>query len=574
MNAREAQEAMREGRLEDARELLLGITRTREDSPEIRYNLAMVLVRLRDYAGAAEQFQNCLVAAPGNPDILNNLGNCLRLSGQYRAAREVFDDGLRASPNHAGLLANSGWLHLVMDQPEQARKCFEQVIAGNNESVDAHRGLAEALSRNGHHQRALQGLETAARRFPDSATLLQSQGALYARLRRPGLALECLEKALELEPGNPETLLNHGICAEQVGDLKAAETSFQRALVARPGFPAAHFHLAHLAVHQPDANEIASIEAALADEPQGQALIDLEFALGKSLARIGRHAAAFKAFIRGRQAMADRSPFDIEMTLSRIRQIGALPHKVAPPEPTSLIFIAGLPRSGTTLVDQILDSHPGARSLGESGLVQRLLQGYSKLLGHPYGAKATALTEAQRTALAEGLRRDLPSDGRVTVDATPGNLLYLGLLAELLPEAKFIYCLRDSRDTCVSIIEQPLTGAHGYANRLEDLGRYCRASFRIGTHWTETLGNRLHRVHYEELTSEPEATIDKVLTACQLPPDAACLDFHLNRRAVITPSAAQVRQPMSTRSIGRWRHYREFLDPLLRELPQTTFYTP
>ena len=176
--------------------------------------------------------------------------------------------------------------------------------------------------------------------------------------------------------------------------------------------------------------------------------------------------------------------------------------------------------------------------------------------------------------LTEELEEALDANAPVCVDTTPANLPYLGLLSELLPDAKFVLCQRDSRDTCVSIYEQPLSSAHAYANSLTDLGRYYTANFRLSQHWRGLLGDRLHMVQYERMTANPAREIEQLLYACGLPLEPQCLEPHLYERAVITPSATQVRQPVNRRSVGRWKHYENHLGPLLEHLPSASFYEP
>jgi hypothetical protein len=232
-----------------------------------------------------------------------------------------------------------------------------------------------------------------------------------------------------------------------------------------------------------------------------------------------------------------------------------------------------MPRSGTTLVDQILASHPEAQSLGESGAVATILALYQEKLGRTYPDGMEDLGASDRTELSEALRQALGHHDGITVDTSPSNLLYAGLIAELLPDARFVYCQRDSRDTCVSIFEQPLSAAHGYANRLEDLGRYYSACFDLARHWQSLLGDRLYTARYEQLCESPESGIKGLLAACSLPFNAKCLEFYRQERAVITPSAGQVRQPISRQSIGRWQRYASELQPLLAQLPQDSYAT-
>jgi hypothetical protein len=162
----------------------------------------------------------------------------------------------------------------------------------------------------------------------------------------------------------------------------------------------------------------------------------------------------------------------------------------------------------------------------------------------------------------------VPDAKERVVDCSPGHFTQLGLLATLLPEARFIHCVRDPLDTCVSLFEHPLTARHAYANTLSGLGRYYTAYRKLMDRWQDLVGNRLHVIHYEALVSQPEAEIVALLELCGLSFERSCLEFHRYRRAVLTPSAAQVKQPLNSRSVGRWRRYEQYLGPLISALPE------
>ena len=386
MSKREAQQAMQAGHFEAARDHLLSILRGADDGPELRYNLAMVLVRLADYSAAIPHLEYCLNAAPGNPDILCNLGNCQRLAGRLTDARHNLDEALRQAPQHLGILANHGWLMLALCEPATALDDFRLLLSLAPESPETHRGYAESLAGTGQMQAAIEALQTAVTRFTTHPGLLAALGALHARNREVEAAYARLGEALDLQADNPEALLSHGICAEQLGETARAEKDFRRAINLRPGLAAAHFHLAHLSTAIATKEDVSRIERALDREKSTQARIELEFALGKSLYKLDDAGAAFKAFTRARNLQEAAAPFPITEVLQRIESIHSCAHRPAESAHAEILFVVGMPRSGTTLVEQVLASHPGVHAFGESGAVPGLLEEYRQRLKRDYPA--------------------------------------------------------------------------------------------------------------------------------------------------------------------------------------------
>ena len=562
MTIEAAQQAMREGNLPAARRHLEHVVNTNPSPPpEVRYNLAMVLARLGEFAEAANQFEHCRRLAPDNPDILNNLGNALRLSGELSKAGQVLDKALSIAPQHPPLRCNRGWLRLAQGEARDALNDFEAAIAQSADIEDAWRGKGEALLAAGKLEEAALAVDSALKKFPQSAGLHNVMGVIATRRRQPEQALSHFKRSVEQFPGDAKSLTNLGITAEQMGQLDLAEQALQQALKVRPGFHAAHFHLAHLASHQSSEAEAEAIANALLSCDSEEIRVDLEFALGKTLARLGQADKAFPHFMAARALQQKHHPFDLQSAINRLDSAGRETpgNALAAPE---RLFVIGMPRSGTTLVDQILASHSQVTSLGDAGTAAALEK----------QARA-GLTSAD---LSDWLREQMPVEDEhgLALDTSPGQFTQLGLIASLLPEARFIHCARHPLDTCVSILEQPLTGPHGYANTLAGLGRYYRGYQELMERWSDRLGERFYTVQYEKLVAAPEEEIPLLLAHCGLPLEQACLDFHQHQRPVLTPSAAQVKQPVNTRSVGRWRRYEQFLQPLIDEIPGAVNQSP
>jgi len=571
MHLSRAQSAQRAGKLDEAQALYRQALKAQPNNPEIHYKLAMLLVQCGQLQEATRYFGSCVKLAPGNADVLNSLANAQRLNGQLAKAGKNIERALKAAPGHPGVLCNRGWLHRTNNKIDLALQDFKRATDKAPQMADAWRGLGECLLAKGKWRQAQQALARCLEISPGSADALNTLGTLHNLTGQQQRALEYFEQALALQSMHADALINHGITCEQVGKLAQAEASLLRAIEARPGFPEAYFHLAHLATHQSTTAEITAMEQALAMGDSAATAIDLSFALGKAHAKQHHYEQAFPYFQLARKHLQKQQRFSLSAERRRIGSIlKTHPSAAAPPQQSGpdLLFIVGMPRSGTTLTEQVLASHSQVQALGESGLVGRLLAHLDTMDEQPYPQCWDRLNSSQKEALAatsiEGAT--LSADKDLVVDTTPGNFLYLGLLSQIFPRARFVQCQRDARDTCLSIFEHPLSRAHAYANSLESLADYYLLYDGAMKHWQTLLGLRLHIHRYESLVDNPEASVRALLTFSGLPYEQNCLQFHETQRTVTTASASQVRQALSSASVGRWRNYEKFLEPLTKRL--------
>lgn len=418
---------------------------------------------------------------------------------------------------------------------------------------------------------SMHALRDAAGEQPD---VLQELGLRYTLLGLFADAERCHARAVALQPDVPGALYNHATSLIALGRLDEAETALDRVVELAPGDGDAWYNRATLRRQTPSRNHIAQIEAQLARTPESDAaLVPMCHALARELEDLGLHAASFAALKRGADARRRRLQYRVEDDLDTMRLIadtfdaGFFARTHAGHDDARPLFVVGLPRSGTTLVDRILSSHPSVTSRGESA---DLAQAVVRLAG-PAGSKAELVRRSAGmdfSALGRAYCDTVPASGHVrVVDKTPGNLLYLGLIAAALPHARFVHLRRNPMDACYAMYKTLFRMAYPFSYDLDDLARYWLGHRDLMAHWRRVLpAGRLLEVDYEALVADHDAVARRLVTHAGLPWDDACLDFDRNPQPTLTASAAQVRQPVYRSSVGLWRNYERELAPLRRHL--------
>jgi tetratricopeptide (TPR) repeat protein len=531
---------------------------------------------------ARRAYRELLSRNPQDPVCNNLMGLLCIQSGQaVRAARHI-QRALRSDPGNSQSHYNLGIAYKDQERLREASRSFAEAARLDPQNIDYQASLGNALRLSGQHTEAVQVLEKARRKVSGSESirtnLALAQNDLGAALIRKGEAAQAIRhflRTVELEPRHAAAHLNLGLTLEQLGRLEEAARHYAAAIAARPDLTDAHFQLAHMRTHQSTDREIDAMKRLL--DARGIALQDrvkLAYGLGFALESAGRYAEAFDYMARAHDLQKPESSFDInvaEKHFERIKRVFST-ERLSKPEAVGIdddrpVLIVGMPRSGTTLAEQILASHPAIQGRGESTALARSTSALAGRALYPEGLSRLdkgALLEASKAYLAE-LCKDVDTARRVT-DTTPMNFLLVGLAAMMLPRARFVFCVRDPLDNCLSIYRQMLTGANAYCHTLEDLGAYYRLHASLAEHWVTALEGRVFKLQYEDLVQHNEHQAKALLEFCGLEFDERCLKFYETERVVRSPSAAQVRQPVYTSSIGAWKNYREQLEPLRRAL--------
>lgn len=568
-------------------------------------------IGLKDFARAEASFERAVAADPG---LLNS----------WKCLARLYRDGDRRErlPEVENRIAyletlprelRSAISHMAEGRGERAEDLCKQFLRDNATHVEGMRLLAEILTRNGVHDQAefllesclefepghaqariqyvnlLLKLQKHARAFDEARKLLDGDGAeqpvvrsLYAAacngVGRTDEAIEHYRQLIERHPGNHLVPISLGHVYRAQGDIDAAVECYREAARIRREHGDAYWSLANTKSYRFTDVELAQMEAVEADPATGEEdRVNVSFALGKAWEDREEFERSFRYYRRGNALKRARSKHSPEHLDVRIRsqievctedlfaERGGLGHPG--PDP---IFIVGLPRSGSTLLEQILSSHPavdGTMELHEIlNLAKRLRGRGGDRPGSPRYPRILAELDddyfrrfgAQYLELTRAYRGDAPR----FIDKMPNNFFHVGLIRLILPNAKVIDARRHPLATGFSGFKQLFGEGQEFSYALAHIGNYYRQYVRLMDHWDRVLPGFVLRVQYEEVVADLEGQVRRLLDFCGLPFEPACLEFHRTERSIRTPSAQQVREPIFTAGLAQWRHYERWLGPL------------
>jgi tetratricopeptide (TPR) repeat protein len=505
-------------------------------------NLGLILAALGQREAAVASYRQALLLNPSYVEALNNLGNVLRDLGLRREAVLQYARAIELEPGRAESHCNLGIVLSEFRPIDEAVAHYAQALALQPEYAPAHLSLGKALR--------LQG-------------------------RAVDAELSC-QAALAIDPNYVEALSLLGELRADRGQFSAAEELFQRAIAINPDFP---FAFSSIATHRKMTSDngawLKGAEALLAKRlPLGHE-ISLRYALGKYFDDIRQYDEAFSNY-RQANELTKRygSNYHKAKLTGRFDEIisrfdaAFMRRCQAPASASELpVFIIGMPRSGTSLTEQILASHPAVFGAGEVTFWDAAFIAYKKA-----GLESNAAGTPAGANLMPGMAGDylerltsLSGGALRVVDKMPANFLYAGLIHAALPQARIIHMQRHPIDTCLSIYFQNFFDVGPYANDLDNLAHYYSEYIRVTNHWRAVLpSTTLLEIPYEALIEDQEGWTRRMLDFIGLPWDPQCLDFHQTDRVVITASKWQVRQKIHTASAGRWRNYEKFVGPLQR----------
>ncbi|MCR4347289.1 MAG: tetratricopeptide repeat protein [Sulfuricaulis sp.] len=586
--------------------------RLRPDFARACFNLGHAYREMSDFASAAENFRQASRLQPDYFEAHANLGAALLQLQRFEEALPCFEEAARLNPGNAEIHRTLGNLYRQLGRGEQAVIALRRATQLQPQEIQGWTMLGNILLEQGNYREALAAYQLAQRLSPDDPEILNKTGHLHqymgnleealdcfrqALKRNPRLieaiahlgntlatltrfdeARQCLESSLRDNPGEPRLL---GVLAnvyEKLGEPEKAHEVLRPLVEARVREPTAAVVFGNISKHVDRRDEaIQYIEELLRDTQISSAdRQQMHFVAGKLYETGKKYDEAFEHYKKANEAV--KQSYD---PASQVRLVDAListytaEFMAGAPRASIVsdrpVFIVGMPRSGTTLVEQILASHPQVHGAGELMYLFDLAGELPGMLGtkelHPHCMKLInqpALDKLAQSYL--GRLTTMSADAARVTDKLPSNFLLLGLIELLFPQARIIHCRRDPCDTCLSCYFQDFGARYAYSADLTHLGLYYREYHRLMQHWKKTIRLPMLEIRYEEMVDDQEAWSRKLVEFCGPPWDDRCLRFYESGRAVNTASYDQVRRPMYKTSAGRWRRYERHLGPLLAAL--------
>lgn len=499
--------------------------------------------------------------------------------GQWPQAFDMGKQLLAVVPTHGGVHFVMGVSALQMQRMPEAMAHLREATRLSPQRADYAAQYARALAQTRQTRQAVEMADKAVAAGPADPLTLDTLGVIFSQGNENKKASELFKKAAEMVPGSASYRFNHATSLTFIGELDEAEREYEACLAIDPGYWKAHLALAQLKKQSADSNHLERLRSLLSDSGgRDQPRMYLNLAMAKELEDVGDYPAAFAHLVEGKKAGGETRGYksaDDQAIFDAIARAFPEPVQVSggydSEEP---IFIIGLPRSGTTLVDRMLSSHPDVHSAGE-------LQDFGIVLKRASGSRTRHLLDVDTVEKAAGcdwqrvgeayIHATRPNTGHTPrfIDKLPHNFLYAGFIAKALPNAKIVCLRRNPMDSCLGNFRQLFAQTspyYDYSFDIENCGRYWLMFDRLMRHWAQVLPGRILQVNYEDIVEDQTAALNAVLEHCGLPWNDACLAFQDNAAPVATASAVQVREPLNNRSIGRWRRYDNELMPLRRLL--------
>jgi tetratricopeptide (TPR) repeat protein len=584
--------------------------RQQPEQAAIRRDHGQLLLDAGRHAEAVAALRRAVALEPALPQAWRLLGDALLAVGEPAAAADAYLQHVRHATSDPQLMAAAMALvgnripeaearlraHLKLAPTDVAAiRMFAELAArlGRNEDalnllerclelapgfVEARRNYALVLHRGNLPERALAEVEHLLSLDANDAASRNLKAVVLCRTGDYDAAIRLYEELLQAHPEQPKLWESFGHALKTAGQLERAIAAYRRSLALEPSFGEVWWSLANLKTFRFGADELAAMRAQLArTDLAGDDRLHLEFAVGKALEDAGEYEPSFRHYTRGNAIRRAQLDYSADDTSARVRYIrehytpgffaaragGGCPA----PDP---IFVVGLPRAGSTLIEQILSSHSrveGTMELPEVTSITRLLrqQGDSGQ-AMPYHAALTALDGTGLRQLGERYlertRIQRKTAAPLFIDKMPNNFMHLGLIHLMLPNAKIIDARRHPMACGFSAFKQHFARGQGFSYDLVDIGRYYRDYVALMAHFDAVLPGRVHRVVYERMVEDTEGEVRRLLDYCGLPFEAGCLRFFENARPVRTASSEQVRQPIYREGMEHWRHYAPWLGPL------------
>lgn len=574
------------GHMKDAVKCFERVVELQPESSAAQFDLSVILTKSGEVEAAQEALEESFRLQPERAEVMQAVEH--HRAGRFKEAEEVYRGILERDPKNVSATRLLGSVATEMGRYRMAKRLLKNAVTMAPEFFGAWADLARALLESEEFDECQEALDHAIRLEPELPYPYMLLGNMLTKAGRYEDAANAFRQALEKQPDHGGSLAGLGHALKTVGRQDEAVSTYRECIRAYPVFGEAYWSLANLKTFRFSEDEVGTMEthvddAALPDETR----VNFNFALGKAYEDAGRHADAFHHYARGnaiRRPHESYDPVQTEVVHDQIIDV-ITPEFLArhegggDPDPAP-IFIVGLPRSGSTLIEQILASHSDVDGTHELPDLARVIKTINQQRpgGETYPAGATNLGAEQFLELGrqylESTRRHRGKSPRFT-DKMPNNFASIGLLQLILPNAIIVNARRHPLDSCMGSFKQLFFKGQAFTYDLVELGEYYLEYDRLMTHWHKLLPGKVLDVHYEQMVAHQEQETRRLIAHCGLQWQDNCLEFYKTSRAVNTASSEQVRQPMYAKSVNSWRRFEEqlqplieVLEPLLRKLPR------
>ena len=608
-----------QGDTRGALDILVPLARTQPNWAMVHLDLGVALGRAGRGQEAIDALRRAVALKPDLPQAWRLLGDHLMAAGEQQAADAAYASHVRHSTRDPRLLDAA--VALVDNRIPAAEALLREHLKQAPTDVAAIRMFAEVAARLGRNEDALNLLARCLELAPSFDAARQNYALVLHRNNQPEQALVEIERLLAAEPGHPgcrnlkaavlcrigdyepairiyidllehyprnaKVWVSYGHALKTAGHSERAIDAYRQSLQLEPSFGEVWWSLANLKTYRFSADDLAAMRRQLARADLAEAALSeddrlhLEFAVGKALEDAGEYEPSFRHYAQGNAIRHAQLHYSADDTHARVQHIRAhytrdfFAARAGAGSPArDPIFVVGLPRSGSTLIEQILSSHSqveGTMELPEVTSITRMLRGQGDAdSAMPYHGALAALDGDALRALGERYlahtRIQRKTAAPLFIDKMPNNFMHIGLIQLMLPNAKIIDARRHPLGCCFSGFKQHFARGQSFSYDLGDLGRYYRDYVALMAHFDAVLPGRIHRVVYERMIEDTEDEVRRLLDHCGLPYEAACLRFFENARPVRTASSEQVRQPIYREGVDHWRHYAPWLGSLVSAL--------
>lgn len=564
-----------------ARSLFQKVLRENPKNLEALCHLGTIHAMHGDLALAEKLFTRAVTAHPSAASALINLGTVYRQMGRAEDAVTLFDQAITIEPERVEAWLNLAYALAASHRTTEAIASFHQAITKAPDNPLAHYGLAATCFHAKYLDDALAAAKRAVDLSPNDYASLTLLGEIHERLGNISPALHAYSQVTQLRPDDPSANIAMARCYEKQGELLESRQRLLAILKSHPDNEQAVAALGGMVVHQEidkeELDRIIGLHENLLVKPTTKGRSEISFLLGRLHEKKGDYPTSFAHYRRANELQ--KRYFDLtshRRLITAITKTYAAERQRTLPRCSegggNLVFIVGMPRSGSTLVEQIISSHPESRALGEYHGVPdfaRNLDRYFVGGTFPDSADSLPVRILQDMAshyLSRVPIKNEPSPSRIMTDKMLFNYLYAGLIGQVFPDAKMIHVRRSPMDTCLSCYFHHFYGRLDFCYDLATLGGYYRLYDELMRHWRRAPPLSFMEIRYENLVADQENESRKIIDFCGLSWNDACLSFHQSNRFARTKSYQQVRQPIYTTSVARHQRYADFLGPLKEAL--------